>query len=160
MHLNIQSLNPKIDILQIESQPYDLLIFTETWLSQTTSNDDLYISNFNLPFRCDRPARHGGGVAIYVREGIHATRRSDLEVNGIESVWIEIITNRKKILIGGIYRPPDSNNNHWVLLEETIDRAFNQVCDNIIVSGDFNINVHNSGANKISDLLLPMTQNN
>ncbi len=153
MHLNIQSLKPKLDILQIESQPYDLLIFTETWLSQITSNGDLYISNFNLPFRCDRPARHGGGVAIYVREGIHATRRSDLEVNGIESVWIEIITNRKKIIIGGIYRPPDSNNNHWVLLEETIDRAFNQVCDNIIVSGDFNINVHNSDANKISRLI-------
>ncbi len=65
-------------------------------LTNKLSNDDLYISNFNLPFRCDRLARQGGGVAIYVREGIHAKRRPDLEINGIESVWIEIVTNRKK----------------------------------------------------------------
>ncbi len=73
--------------------------------------------------------------------------------NGIESVWVDVIINRKKILIGGIYRPPDSNNNHWLLLEESIDRAFNQTCDNIIVAGDFNINVLNSNSNKMSRLI-------
>jgi len=26
---------------------------------------------------------YGGGVAIYVREGINATKRSDLSINGI-----------------------------------------------------------------------------
>ncbi len=45
MHLNIQSLKPKLDLLAIESQPYDVLIFTETWLSTDTSNDDLLIPN-------------------------------------------------------------------------------------------------------------------
>ncbi len=95
----------------------------------------------------------GGGVAIYVREGLHATRRSDLSLNGLESLWIELIVNNKKLLIGGIYRPPDSNNNDWLLLEESIDRAFNQVCENIIVAGDFNINVQQSNSNKMSRLI-------
>ncbi len=153
MHLNIQSLKPKLDILQIESQPFDILIFTETWLSHSISDDDLVISNVNTPFRCDRQGRQGGGVAIYVREGLHATRRLDLSVNGIESLWIDLQFNNKTFLIGGIYRPPDSNNNDWVLLEESIDRAFNQVCENIIVAGDFNINVLNSNTNKMSRLI-------
>ncbi len=106
MYLNIQSIKPKLDILQIEAQPYDVLIFTETWLSQSTLDDDLHIANFNAPFRCDRVDRQGGGVAIYVRDCFHATRRHDLSVNGIESIWIELHTNQKKLLIGGIYRPP------------------------------------------------------
>ncbi len=153
MHLNIQSLKPKLDILQIEAQPYDVLIFTETWLSPTTSDDDLYICNFNPPFRCDRPDRQGGGVAIYIREGMNASQRLDLSIIGIESVWLELSTNQRKLIIGGIYRPPDASNNHWVLLEESIDRAFNQSCENIIIAGDFNMNVQHSNTNKISRLI-------
>ncbi len=80
MHLNIQSLKPKLDILEIEAQPFDILIFTETWLTPTTPDNDLLISNFNPPFRCDRPDRQGGGVAIYVREGLTAIRRLDLSL--------------------------------------------------------------------------------
>ncbi len=38
-------------------------------------------------------------------------------------------------------------------MEESIDRAFNQVCDNVIVAGDFNINVLNSDTNKMSRLI-------
>ncbi len=109
MHLNIQSLKPKLDILQVEAQPYDILIFTETWLTRSTTDEDLHISNFNLPFRYDRPDRPGGGVAIYVREGFHATRRHDLSVAGVESVWIDLKLNKRTFIIGGIYRPPDSN---------------------------------------------------
>ncbi len=29
MHLNIQSLRPKLDLLEIESQYYDVIVFTE-----------------------------------------------------------------------------------------------------------------------------------
>ena len=70
MHLNIQSIRPKLDILELEAQPYDILVFAETWLNSTVSNDDLVIANFNLPFRCDRRDRAGGGVAVYVRNTI------------------------------------------------------------------------------------------
>ncbi len=42
---------------------------------------------------------------------------------------------------------------HWALLEESIDRAFNETCDNILVAGDFNINIQNSTSNKITRLI-------
>ncbi|XP_053402799.1 uncharacterized protein LOC128558047 [Mercenaria mercenaria] len=153
MHLNIQSLKPKIDILEIEAQPYDILIFTKSWLSPAISNDDLLIPNFQTTFRCDRNDRIGGGVTIYIRDGLLAKHRDDLSVAGIEALWLEINFRHRVILVGGIYRPPDSNNQQWLLLEQSIDQAFNQPCDNILVAGDFNINILNTQTNKISNLI-------
>ncbi len=121
--------------------------------TKETKTDTILIPNFQPPFRCDRIGRVGGGVAIYVKDTLYAKERSDLSIINLEAIWIELHTNQRKLLIGGIYRPPDSNNNHWTLLQESIDRAFNQVCDNILVTGDFNINVHNSTSNKISRLI-------
>ena len=63
MHLNIQSLRPKLDILQVETQPYDIVVL-ETWLNPSVSNADLLIRIFQCPFRCDRKGRNGGGVSI------------------------------------------------------------------------------------------------
>ena len=79
-HLNIQSLLPKIDILQYEMQPFDVFVFTESWLNIDIGSNDLKILNFNEPFRCDRETR-AGGVAIYVKESITCKRRPDLEIN-------------------------------------------------------------------------------
>ena len=117
MYLNIQSLKPKLDILEVESHSYDVLVFTETWLSVNDSNDYILIPGFNPPFRCDRTYRQGGGVAIYVRHDIHVVERPDLSSTGLECVWVEIAANSRKILVGGIYRPPNANNS--VLLAVT-----------------------------------------
>ncbi|XP_053406441.1 uncharacterized protein LOC123527061 [Mercenaria mercenaria] len=152
MHLNVQSIIPKIDLLQTESQPYEILVFTETWLSHTTSNEHILIQNFDPPFRNDRVGRLGGGVAIYVRSGLYATRRLDLEILGLETLWIELTLRNKKLLVGGFYRPPDSNNEYWTLLEESIDRAHFH-SNNVAITGDFNINVLNDQSNKISRLM-------
>lgn len=54
MNLNIQSLKSKIDILSVEAQPYDILVFTETWLNGNTADDELLIPNFCPPYRMDR----------------------------------------------------------------------------------------------------------
>lgn len=152
MHLNIQSLRPKLDILEVEAQQFDILVFSETWLSDQISDDDLHIPNFSPPFRCDRVGRIGGGVAIYTRQGIPAVERKDLHVQGLEALWIEITVKSRKLLIGGFYRPPDANNNYWQLIEHSIDQAFSVNCDNIIVTGDFNINVQHT-SNKLSRLI-------
>lgn len=84
--LNIQSLLPKIDILQAEMQSYDVLVFTETWLSPQTTNDEILIPNFNPPFRNDRIGRLGGGVAIYVRTGLYSFERNNLIYGELEAL--------------------------------------------------------------------------
>lgn len=50
-HLNIQSILPKIDILLYEMQPFDILVFTESWLNADISDTDISVVNFKIPFR-------------------------------------------------------------------------------------------------------------
>ena len=136
-HLNIQSLLPKIDILQYEMQPFDVFVFTESWLNIDIGSNDLKILNFNEPFRCDRETR-AGGVAIYVKESITCKRRPDLEINNLECIWIEIKTHGHTLLIAGIYRPPDAHQNYWTWISESVDRAKNTNISDIILVGDLN----------------------
>ena len=85
MHINIpQSLRPKLDILEIEAQSYDILVISETWLSPSTDNNAILIPNFNPPFRCDRIGKIGGGVAIYIRETLAGSIRPDLSIRDLE----------------------------------------------------------------------------
>ncbi len=62
-HVNIQSLLPKLDIIEQEIQPYDVAIFTETWLNDKIQDDSLTIPNFSPPHRLDRHGRIGERVA-------------------------------------------------------------------------------------------------
>ena len=92
-------------------------------------------------------------MAIYVRNGIHAVERHDLTIHGLEALWLEIKVSNRNFFVGGIYRPPDANNNYWLLLEQSIDQAFNTNCDNLLVAGDFNVNIQPSSSNKVSRLI-------
>lgn len=117
-------------------------------------NDTILIENFLPPFRKDRSDRIGGGVAIYVRETLACKQRQDLEINGLEAKWVEIIVKSRKILIGAFYRPPNSTVDYFNLILESIDRAFNTNITDIIITGDFNYDMSTNVNNKIRDLML------
>lgn len=151
-HLNIQSIMPKLDLLKCETETYDILVLTESWLKPHIHDDSLHIENFNSPFRKDRCDRAGGGVAVYVRDSIVCKRRGDLEINDLEAVWVEVRVKSKVLLIGGFYRPPNSDNNYFNLILESLDRAYNTNIIDIIILGDLNYNMISGGNNKISDL--------
>ena len=60
-------------------------------------------------FRMDKKSR-GGGVAVYARNDISEIRRTDLEIEGVEGLWLEIILPKSRgFLVGTFYRPPDSS---------------------------------------------------
>ena len=101
-HLNIQSILPKLDLIKCEAEAYDVLVFSESWLKPEVKNDSLGIENFLPPFRTDRCDRPGGGVVVYVRDSFLCKRRTDLELRGLEAVWIEIQVKSRKILIYGL----------------------------------------------------------
>ena len=100
MHVNLNSLTvePKLDELSTITLDYniDILAISESWLTKDDCNDDIQIPNFLNPIRKDRCYSRGGGVCIYVRETLAYKRRVDLEHPGVESIWIEILTGRKK----------------------------------------------------------------
>ena len=153
VHLNVQSLRPKIDLLNVELRDFDIIVLTETWLNEAVSDNEILIDNHGPPFRFCRSGL-GGGVCIYIKNQISAKLRGDLYVQGTECVWVEINIAGKKVLVGGFYRPPNSDANMWDLIESSIDKAKNSSHDLLLALGDFNHNQEAtaSSRNKIQDI--------
>ena len=144
LHLNTQSILPKIDLIRGEATSYDILIFSESWLNPTVNNNEIRIENFMPPFKTDRNDRPGSRVIAYVRDTLSCKRRVDLEVQGVEGVLLELTIKSKRILVGGFYRSPNSSLEYFNLLKESIDRACSTNIIDIIITGDFNRNMKNA----------------
>ena len=151
-HLNIQSILPKLDLIKCETEA-DVLVFSESWLKPQVKNDSLGIENFLPPFRTDRCIRPGEDVVVYVRDSFLCQRRTDIELRGLEAVWIEIQVKSRKVLIGGFYRPPNSNTAYCDLSSESTDRAYDTNITDIYILGDFNFNFSGHKRNKITEII-------
>ena len=155
VHVNIQSLLPKLDILETEKQYYDIVVLTETLLSQNTTNYDVSIPNFDPPYRKDREDRLGGGVAIYIKSGIALHKQMNLIDSDIEALCVEMIVRGHKFLLAGFYRPPNSGREYWESIDSTFDNLSNSVTNDLIVLGDFNCDMQQLNTpNKMHDFAL------
>ena len=153
VHYNVQSLVPKLDLLTTELSEFDILAFTETWLNPSVPTNDLTIDSYRIPERKDRPGDSHGGVILYVKNNIHYTRRQDLELRGVECIWIELTLKHKHILFGVFYRPPNSEAVTFSAIEDSINLAVDSGVNDIIITGDFNLNMQNvQSARKITSL--------
>ena len=112
VHLNIQSINNKLDIIQAEFSGFDITL-NETWLDKNTSSQDILIPGFQEPFRRDREENRYGGVMIYVKNHIPCKRKKDLEVQQIKCIWLECCIYKQTFLTGTFYRPPNSEASKW-----------------------------------------------
>ena len=79
----------KIDQLQVELSHFDIIAFTETWLSPAIPDEDISLVNYQIPYRKDRPDSYGG-VIVYVKDTIPCKRRQDLEIADLECIWLEL----------------------------------------------------------------------
>ena len=144
VHYNVQSIFSKLELLETELIEFDVLAFTETWLSPSTDTNEVLLHSFNTPERKDREGDNHGGVMIYVKDCLHYRRRADLESRNIESIWIELSNNHKRVLFGLFYRPPNSDSNYFSGIEDSIALAVDSPgISEIIITGDFNLNVLN-----------------
>ena len=72
---------------------------------------------------------------------LNVLRRRDLELNGLECVWIQVRIRGHDILVCGIYRPFYANLDYWSLIHESIDRAKSTNVQDIVILGDLNIDL-------------------
>ena len=86
-------------------------------LSENGSDASFYLSTILHDYNClyELPKENNyGGVAIYVRQELSVSERSDLKLNktckrskcNFKSVWINVMKNNQSYTIGGIYRHP------------------------------------------------------
>ena len=88
VNYNVQSIFNKLDLIRVELSDFDIIAFSETWLNQSISTDDLKFESFSEPERKDRLHDSHGGVLLYVKNNICYKRRCDLEPLGIKCIWI------------------------------------------------------------------------
>ena len=97
------------------------ICLNETKLNQDICDELLQIDGFQKINRKDR-SRHGGGVAIYVKDGIKCQKRDDFN-SDIEFLSVELdIKYVKPIIVTTTYRPPESKVEWFKRAEELISR--------------------------------------
>ena len=70
-------------------------------------------------------------------------RRGDLEIRGVENIWIELANNHKRVLFGVFYRPPNSDATYFSNIEDSLALAVDTDMADVIVTGDLNLNMLN-----------------
>ena len=120
LHINIRGLNSKLGELahlidrSFKCQPPDILMLCETWLKSNSPRPN--IPGYQLE-RHDRKYKRGGGTGILISTSCRYKRRHDLEemdCPSLESCFIEQYNQKKNILFGSIYRPPNTSPDEFI----------------------------------------------
>ena len=139
-HVNTRSLVADGRLLHVSSlvsfSNVDILCVSETWLKSKHLSSTLLLPGYQPPIRRDRPVARGGGVALYVRDGlafkIHRGVPADLECLVVEVK----LPHRKKLTIVTCYRPPHQSMNDFL---DSLESVLSSVCHgDLCLTGDFN----------------------
>ena len=132
-------MNKKAEITNlIEKENPDVLCFTETLDKRNPelTEAEAKINGYET-FLGKNPQR---GTVIYVKETLNPKRSLEHETNDYtEHVWCSIKYNDENILIGNIYRSPNSSDNNNEKLLNLLKNKTNEKFDKIFITGDFNL---------------------
>jgi exonuclease III len=79
--MNVCSLLPKIDLVELELSNNDIILLSETHLNDDIVDGDIQIKGYQCPIRKNRN-RQGGGIAIYTKHHIYVVDLKDCLVQG------------------------------------------------------------------------------
>ena len=101
---------PRLDLLYefcCKANDFDIITVSETHLDQSIDNNEINLPGYAV-FRRDR-CRSGGGVLIFAKSALNAVELLQLQVSGIESVFVKVKANGRQCIVGTYYRPPGQN---------------------------------------------------
>ena len=95
--------------------------------------------------------RGGGGVGMFVSSGLNFKLRDDLHMNsaicGFESLFIEVKIQKNDIIVGTIYKPPDTSTVDFNVHVNDLFRTISQERKKCIIMADFNIDLLTTDTN-------------
>lgn len=157
--LNVGSLGTRHDefLVAMQRHDVDVMAINETWLRQGEEGRAPAVPGYRLR-HVPRPAEvraRGGGVGFYIRRGVVTRVLPHPSTINVEQMWLQMSISGRKLIIGTAYRPP------WLNVDIFVDGLASSIesftwCDNIILLGDFNVNLLNStdlNTKKIADFL-------
>nr|VZI48449.1 unnamed protein product [Spirometra erinaceieuropaei] len=138
LYTNVQSLISKIDELKlclVDLSP-DVLAITETWLSGNISDSQVALPGYQI-YRRDREHRQGGGIVVYVNEGLAVSENTTKFACGTEAIWLTTKATGSPCLgVLTVYRPPRTDQIADTQLLEQLEKLSSR--PNIMIMGDFN----------------------
>ena len=80
-------------------------------------------------------------VAYVSLTKVSCTGNVDLELQNTECIWVEIVVDHKRLLIGTFFRSPSSSNDALIAIENPIGLAYDTNIHYILITGDFNLDI-------------------
>ena len=120
---------------KIEPNP-DLILITESWTNDTTTNEYLNLAGYELVERKDRndtEGGRGGGILAYARKDVHAWRE-DVRSDFNQAATIKIKCKPNDVTCHIVYRSPNSNKEN----DEKLNKWISGMRGKFVIVGDFN----------------------
>ena len=137
---NSRNIRNKMDLMSglASVEKFDVIVITETWLDSAVKKfaTEFKMNRYNV-YHKDRIGKVGGRVVIYVKNMLtsYVSTGVKSDVNN-EFIWLELINEREKLIIGNIYRPPNLSREPSMLLFQENNAAAKY--KNVCIIGDFN----------------------
>ena len=139
LYSNVDGFRNKKDefLIRIEQYKPDIIGLTEIWPKNTRfkNEEEMFIPNFDVFMN-----KGSRGVALYINKNLKAFECdifNDVEFE--ENVWCQIVNkNGEKVLIGCIYKSPNSTTENKNKLLEVLASDKLSRFDKVCIVGDFN----------------------
>ena len=135
----------------------DVIVLTETWLDESTCE---YATISYVGFHTYRTGRRGGGVSVFVREGLggRLMEAASLVSDIMESCSVQVTYNNIVFTVIGVYRPPAEFVRHFVdHINSFLHDEFSN-CESMYIAGDFNVDLINVDCNAVEYLVNSLRQ--
>ena len=143
-HLNVNRLVNKLDHVKefVYKHSFDILTLSETWLVPNIMDNEIRIPGYSLVCK-DRQSLTkscGGGVIIFVCDGIPFAVMSDLIKHNFECLLVEIKSPKcKRMILCCSYRPDHESIDGFISnLADSLNNIDTENSD-IVLVGDFNV---------------------
>ena len=145
LHQNINGISEKIDLVRgiLQHKNIQIFAFTEIHLNASVTDAKIFVDGYKIE-RLDRKngtnGTHGGAIC-FIRSDVNYERKN-LEIKGIEAIWIGVsFTKAKPIPICFMYRSPDSSeylDEHFLTYFDNMIETVDYENKETILTGDFN----------------------
>ena len=143
LHYNVRGIISSYDELEnlLSLHPLKIIGLYETFLNE--SNMGLYHFSGYSALHKVRSNRRGGGVALLLDNSLVYSERTDLSdlLPSAESVFAELTVNKKRVIVGEIYRPPSGNSTLFIEQFEALLSVVERERATCYLMGDMNINL-------------------
>ena len=164
LHCNIRSLSKNCDNLEKHlkclNHDFDIIAITESWL--TRDNCDIhYLHDYQHIYKY-RDTKKGGGVSVFVRNQFKYIERPDLGAfnTDIECIFIELIVDMDHVLIGSLYRPPNTNSTAFLEYLDTVLELCSKEKKKLYLLGDFNLDLLKHDSHDVTNRFLNLMYSN